>query len=201
MKSNRFVLTGSIASGKSAVSSILKRDGFFIVDADEISRNLTAKGGKMLPLLREKFGDEIFIGEELDRSALSDIVFRDSKKRDELNSIMHPVIIGEMISIGDRKEGTVIFDIPLFFEIREDYNLSDFFSGVIVVDVLKSTQLQRLKKRDKINEKVAIHKINAQIPREEKLAMADYVINNDGSPKELEFEVEKLEKWLLTYEE
>ena len=89
-------LTGSIACGKSTVSAYLRELGYIVADADAISHALTAPGGRALPLLREVFGDAVFDGDVLNRRVLGSAVFADSKKRAQLNSILHPMIISEI---------------------------------------------------------------------------------------------------------
>ena len=86
-------LTGGIACGKSNISRSLKAAGVPVIDADEISRNLTAPGGPALPAIREKWGEKVFDGEELNRRALSDIVFSDPAAREALNAIIHPMVL------------------------------------------------------------------------------------------------------------
>ena len=89
-------LTGGIACGKSNLSKALKANGVPVIDADEISRALTARCGAALPAIRERFGDRVFDGDELNRRALSDIVFSDPKERDALNRILHPMVLDEI---------------------------------------------------------------------------------------------------------
>lgn len=89
-------LTGSIACGKSTVSQHLKQKGCQIVDADAISRALTAEGGAALPEIRKAFGDGVFSGAALDRAKLGQLVFADAQKRETLNAILHPMILAEI---------------------------------------------------------------------------------------------------------
>ena len=89
-------LTGSIACGKSTVSQHLKQKGCQIVDADAISRALTADGGAALPEIRKAFGDGVFSGAALDRAKLGQLVFADAQKRETLNAILHPMILAEI---------------------------------------------------------------------------------------------------------
>ena len=109
-------LTGSIACGKSAVSQYLRELGYFVADADAISRSLTAPGGRALPLLREAFGDGIFDGDVLNRRRLGDIVFGDADRRAQLNAILHPLILSTFqaeLEAHDAPDALVFGDVPL----------------------------------------------------------------------------------------
>ena len=131
-------LTGSIACGKSTVSAYLASLGCAIVDADAISRALTADGGAALPAVRQAFGDSVFRGKSLDRRALGQLVFSDSQKRDELNAILHPLILREItrqLDAFDAPERLVIGDIPLLYEC----GMQTLFDAVWVVSVPRAT--------------------------------------------------------------
>ena len=89
-------LTGGIACGKTNLTRALLAAGAPVIDADEISRSLTASGGSALPAIRAAWGDRVFDGEELNRRALSDIVFKDPEERKKLNAILHPLIFSRI---------------------------------------------------------------------------------------------------------
>ena len=110
-------LTGSIACGKSTVSQYLRQKGCFIVDADAISRSLTAPGGEALPAVRAAFGDQVFDGDTLNRRALGEVVFADPAARKRLEGILHPLIISRMQRETEASGAPLVaWDEPLLYE-------------------------------------------------------------------------------------
>lgn len=173
-------LTGSIACGKSTVSSYLRQLGYTVADADAISHALTAPAGKALPALREAFGDAVFSGETLDRRALGSLVFSDPAQRKKLNDILHPMIISQIhaeLSENDGAEKLVFGDIPLLYEC----GMAHMFDQIWVVSAPRNVQIARLLERDGLNAEEAARRIDAQMPLEEKCRLADAVIHTDGT--------------------
>lgn len=184
-------LTGSIACGKSTVSAYLASLGCTIVDADAISRALTADGGAALPAVRQAFGDSVFRGESLDRRALGQLVFSDSQKRDELNAILHPLILREIarqLDTLDAPEKLVIGDIPLLYEC----GMQTLFDVVWVVSVPRGTQIERLALRDGLDRTQAEQRIDAQMPLSQKEKLADAVIHTDGTIEQTQRQIDAL---------
>ena len=184
-------LTGSIACGKSTVSAYLASLGCTIVDADAISRALTADGGAALPAVRQAFGDSVFRGESLDRRALGQLVFSDSQKRDELNAILHPLILREIarrLDTLDAPEKLVIGDIPLLYEC----GMQTLFDAVWVVSVPRETQIERLALRDGLDRTQAEQRIDAQMPLSQKEKLADAVIHTDGTIEQTQRQIDAL---------
>ena len=172
-------LTGSIACGKSAVSQYLRELGYFVADADAISRSLTAPGGRALPLLREAFGDGIFDGDVLNRRRLGDIVFGDADRRAQLSAILHPLILSTFqaeLEAHDAPDALVFGDVPLLYEC----NMAQMFDRIMVVSAPRETQIARLLSRDGLSREDAERRIDAQMPLAQKCALADAVINTDG---------------------
>lgn len=172
-------LTGSIACGKSAVSQYLRELGFFVADADAISRSLTAPGGQALPLLREAFGDGVFDGEVLNRRCLGGIVFCDAEKRAQLNAILHPLILRTLqseLEAHDALDALVFGDVPLLYEC----SMAQMFDRIFVVSAPRETQIARLLARDGLSREDAERRIDAQMPLAQKCALADAVIDTDG---------------------
>ena len=172
-------LTGSIACGKSTVSQYLRELGYFVADADAISRSLTAPGGQALPLLREAFGDGIFDGDMLNRRRLGGIVFGDADKRAQLNAILHPLIIRTFqteLNEHDAPDALVFGDVPLLYEC----GMAQMFDRIFVVSAPRETQIARLLARDGLSRKDAERRIDAQMPLAQKCALADAVIDTDG---------------------
>ena len=172
-------LTGSIACGKSTVSAYLKSLGCIIVDADAISHGLTAPGGTALPAIREAFGDSVFDGDVLSRRALGALVFSSEEKRAQLNAILHPMILSaieEQLIAHDTPDALVIGDVPLLYEC----DTAHMFDQVWVVSVPEEEQIARICLRDNLSREEAKQRIDAQMPLEQKRALADAVIDTSG---------------------
>ena len=173
-------LTGGIACGKSNLSRALKENGAPVIDADEISRALTAKGGAALPAIRERFGDGVFDGDELNRRALSDIVFSDPAQRDALNAILHPMVLSEIHRQMDETDGPVVMDVPLLYEVGMDSWCQEIWCAYVP----QKEQVRRVRKRGVITYKEALRRIHSQMPVMEKRKRADHVIRTDGTKAE-----------------
>lgn len=173
-------LTGGIACGKSNISRALKEAGVPVIDADEISRNVTAKGGPALPAIREKWGDQVFDGDELNRRALSDIVFADPQAREALNAIIHPMVLSEIHRQMDETDGPVVMDVPLLFEVGMDSWCQEIWCAYVP----QKEQVRRVRKRGKITYAEALRRIHSQMPVMEKRKRADHVIRTTGTKEE-----------------
>jgi len=192
-------LTGSIASGKSTVSKMLKQLGYPIVDADEIARLVVEPGTSVIKRIGETFGEEVLNEDgSLNRETLGGRIFGNVEEREKLNSIIHPAIREEMLR--QREDhltagaNTVIMDIPLLFESK----LQSFVEKIIVVSVTPEVQAQRLIARNQLTETEASKRISSQLPMEIKEAGADAVINNNGTVEETEAQLQKIIiKWFL----
>ena len=188
-------ITGNIASGKSLVVELLSRKGAAVLSADLLARELVAPGSPVLDQLVDLFGVEILAGDgELDREALGGLVFADDKARQRLNRLMHPAIAalseGRLASLVAGEAPLVVYEAPLLFEVGAEKRVD----RVLVVTVELELQLQRLLKRDGLDEIAARRRIDAQMPQQEKVMRADYLIDNSGSLSDLEAEVDML--WL-----
>ncbi len=173
-------LTGGIACGKSNISRSLKAAGVPVIDADEISRNLTASGGPALPAIRARFGDQVFDGEELNRRALSDIVFSDPAARDDLNAIIHPMVLREIHRQMDETDGPVVMDVPLLYEVGMDAWCQEIWCAYAP----QKEQVRRVRKRGQITWAEALRRIHSQMPVMEKRRRADHVIRTTGTKEE-----------------
>lgn len=191
-------LTGGIACGKTTVSCMLRALGASIVDADEISRSLTAPGGPALPLIREAFGDAVFHADgTLDRPALSQVVFGNEEALQTLNAVTHPLVEREMLAQLDacREKGAqiVVLDVPLLFEA----NMQHMGDLTVCVTVPEEVQITRLNTRNGFDRETALARIRSQMPLSEKAARSDVVVNADQPLDELEQTVRRLyEGWL-----
>ncbi|NLV57872.1 MAG: dephospho-CoA kinase [Clostridiales bacterium] len=191
-------LTGGIACGKTTVAGWLREAGAKIIDADAISRELTAPAGEALPLLRQAFGDGVFHGDgSLDRAALGKIVFGDEAKRARLNGILHPMIrtrMEEELTVC-RKTGAsiVVLEIPLLFEAGME-TLADI---VVCVSASQEVQIKRLQSRDGLSRKDALARIRSQWPLAEKERLSHEVIRTDGPMEEVYGSVMRLYQRLV----
>jgi len=190
-------LTGSIASGKSTISTMLKEKGYPIIDADLVARVVVEPGTQTLLVIEDVFGQGVMNADgTLNRDALGQIIFHDPAKRKQLNDIMHPAIRAEMIRQRDQliEDGhlTLFMDIPLLFESR----LQHYVEKILVVSVTEETQLQRLMERNTLSKEEATARIQSQLPISEKEKGADAVIYNNGSIEESKMQLERLlAKW------
>jgi dephospho-CoA kinase len=179
-------LTGGVASGKTAVSQVLKEEGAYIIDADQIARELVQPHQPAWKELIRAFGQEILQEDgSIHRKKLAAKVFADPEQRKLLNQILHPRIREEMgrraKEIGQQDpEAIVVIDGPLLVELGDHRKMDK----LIVVTSTRSQQLERLKDRDGANPEEALRMVSAQMPLEEKLKFADIVIRNEGSLEE-----------------
>lgn len=192
-----FGITGGIATGKSTVSGMIEKLGFTVIDADQIAHQVMEPGQEAYEKVVEHFGDNILLDDgRIDRKKLGAIVFHDEKKRQLLNSLVHPAVRKEMYSLMEaakkRGEKAVFLDIPLLYE----NGLEHLVEKVIVVYTDEGTQLERLMARNHLTREDALARIRSQMPIEEKKNRADEVIDNRGS---LEKTREQLRKVLQKY--
>ena len=183
-------LTGSIASGKSTVSKKLSDLGYMVIDCDQINHKLLKKARKGYYPVLEEFGEEILDEhDQIDRKKLGKIVFNDSKLKEKLNQILHPLIKEVVLEeINMLNEGLIFLDCPLLFE-TDFHKLCD---ATVVVYVNMDTQIRRLMERDSITFPEALRKIYAQMPLDDKLSLADYVIDNCHSLGDLDWQIKQL---------
>jgi len=187
-------LTGSIATGKSTVSAILKDLGAFIVDADRAAREVVLPGTRAWHAIVRIFGKDILQKTgEIDRERLGDIVFKHAPMRAMLEEVVHPEVIRTIDEqIGTIRTGfsdaVVILDVPLLIETGMNKGLSE----VIVVYCPEDMQIMRLMVRDKISREEALARVRAQISIEEKRRYASLLIDNSASKEETMKQVEDI---------
>lgn len=190
-------LTGGIGAGKSTVARLLADHGALILDADVAAREVVAPGTEGLAAVVKEFGDEV-LGPDgaLDRAALASVVFADHDRRAVLNGIVHPRVRSWMAErVMSAPEGSVVVqDIPLLVES----GLANLFELVIVVDASDAVRIARLVSDRGMTEAEASARITAQAPREQRLAAADVVITNDGTPDHLAEQVAALWDRIVT---
>jgi dephospho-CoA kinase len=180
-------LTGNIASGKSSVARLFAAWGAPVIDADVLAREAVAPGSEGLHAIAARWGKGVLAADgSLDRAALRRIVFADSSERAALDAIVHPEVgrrrSGALAAARARGERLVICDIPLLFEAH----LAGIVDGIVLVDAPSDVRLARLMHDRQLTAAEASAMMDAQWPAEPKRAKADWVIDNDGSPADLE---------------
>jgi len=178
----RIGLTGGIGSGKSTFGAMLVARGFALIDADAVSRELTGVGGLAIAKVREAFGDSsIALDGSMDRGQMRTLVFSQPEAKARLETILHPLIrasIAEKLTaIKDRGEPLAILDIPLLVESSQWQGQLD---GIIVVDCSEARQLSRVMARNGWTQAQTQAVMAAQTSRQERLAVANWVIDNDN---------------------
>jgi dephospho-CoA kinase len=192
-------LTGSVGTGKSTVANLFKELGAYVVDWDELAREVTRPHSKAWKEIVEYFGKSILNGDlTINRQKLADIVFSDKEKVAKLNQIVHPEVFKEDERITDEirsldPDALIIKDIPLLFELT----CPVYVEKIVVVSASEQTQLRRLEEKGITREDVR-DRIKSQLPLEEKIKSADFVINNDGSLEETKRKVEEIYTLLIT---
>ena len=174
-------LTGGIGSGKTVVGEMFARLGAEVIDADQLARDVVEPGQPALDEIVKRFGSEILLADgRLDRPKLGRIIFADAAARAALNAITHPRIRERMdaaVTARREREGVLILDIPLLYENARTTPVEK----VIVVWVDPQTQIRRLHERGGLTSEEARQRMAAQMPLDEKRALADHVIDNSGS--------------------
>ena len=187
-------LTGGTGSGKSTAAAYLKGKGCCIIDADQLSRGLTAKGGEALGAIRDRFGKDVFFDDgSLDRKKLGALVFNDEKKRKALEEITTDIVIEKILrkieelrSSGNEK--IVIVDAPLLFEC----GMKDCTDENWLIICRQESRINRLMLRDGIDRQSIMDRMANQLSDDEKIALTDVVIDNSGDLEELYNQIDRL---------
>jgi dephospho-CoA kinase len=184
-------LTGGIGSGKSTVARMLEERGAIVFDADALARQAVATGTPGYDAVVERFGaDVLAAGGDIDREALASIVFADPAARRDLEAIVHPEVRRLFVEGIERHQGTdaaVVFGAPLLVET----GMHTAFEVLIVVSAPVEIQVERLMRERAMSEASIRARIAAQLPLEDKAAVADILIDNEGTLEELEGQVER----------
>ncbi|MFF4614668.1 dephospho-CoA kinase [Nonomuraea jabiensis] len=184
-------LTGGIGSGKSEVSKRLAAKGAVVIDADRIAREVVEPGTPGLARVVAAFGEGVLRPDgSLDREKLGSIVFADSERLAALNAIVHPLVGERVAELQSRAadDAITVYDVPLLAE----NHLAPMYDVVIVVDAADETRIRRLAEHRSMPEADAKARIAAQATREDRLAVADIVISNEGSLAELDARVDEV---------
>jgi dephospho-CoA kinase len=182
-----FGLTGGIASGKSAVAARLRARGVPVIDADQLARDAVAPGSSGLAEVLKTFGEEVLAPDgTLDRKRLAAVVFADEERRKALNAIVHPIVtmltFTRASELRDAGCPLACYEAALIVE----NGVADAFRPLVVVAAPEATQVARAVARDRALEADVRARIRAQMPLAEKVRAADFVIDNAGSPAELD---------------
>jgi len=186
----RVGLTGGIASGKSSVAEQLAARGAVVVDADVLAREVVEPGTPGLAAVVERFGEEVLREGRLDRPRLGALVFSDPQARRDLEQIIHPAVRARAAELEARAapDAVVVQVIPLLVETGQ----AGDFDVLVVVDLPPATQLARLVARNGLDPEQARARVAAQASREERVAVANQVLDNSGTPEELAEQVGQL---------
>ncbi len=186
-------ITGGTGAGKTEVARHFEELGFPIIDADRIGHEVLEPGGEAVSAVLDAFGPEILTAGRIDRKKLGARVFADPATRQRLNAIAHPCIKREIKrrvkALAAQGHRTVILDAALIAESGERERCLD---GLILVTSPEGLRIQRLMKARGLAREEAVARIRAQTPPEKKLALADWVLDNEGSVADLHRRVERL---------
>jgi dephospho-CoA kinase len=184
-------LTGGIGSGKSEVARLLAGHGAVVVDADALAREAVAPGSAGLKRVVAEFGPDVLDADgSLDRSKLAQVVFADPERLATLNAIIHPFVrrrSAEIVAAAP-VDAVVVEDVPLLVE----NNLQSRYDIVVVVDASPVTQVGRLTRVRGMSEPEARARMSAQATREQRAAVADVIIDNDGDLGALQTQTDAL---------
>ena len=189
-------LTGGIGSGKTSASNQFMALGIPVIDSDVIAREVVLPGMPALSAISEHFGTAIIQDDgQLNRAALRQKIFQDNHEKQWLESLLHPLIRERTINqLTEASKGKpyIILSSPLLLE-TDQHTLCDV---IVIVDLLEQQQVERATRRDKNSTEQIKRIIAAQISREERLANADYILDNSGSYEQLIEQVNSLDKLL-----
>jgi dephospho-CoA kinase len=190
-------LTGGIGCGKSEVSRLLERHGAVIVDADLIVRELQQPGAEIFRRMVEMFGDKVVAADgSLDRAAVANEVFKDTEILGKLNLLIHPVVrrvMNERVENYRDTDKVVVLDIPLLVE-----NPREGLDGILVVDLDPQIAIERIVDQRKMSIEDAKARVSRQSSREQRLAIANHVIDNSGDRDALAKQVEAAWSWITS---
>jgi len=192
----RIGLTGGIGAGKSAACQIFTELGVPVLDADQISREVAAPGQPALTAIAELFGSSILTADgALDRSHLRNIIFANPERRQQLEAILHPLIMQRLIEkTQELNSPYAILAIPLLLEV----GWKSLVDRVLVIDSPVEEQIKRTIRRDGINRQQAEAIIASQMDRHERLQQADDIINNEGDLQHLRRQITALHRRYLS---
>lgn len=190
-------LTGGIAAGKSTVANRLVEHGAVHIDADKLARAVVEPGTPGLAAIRESFGDDVIaVDGSLDRASLGARVFSNSDELEKLNGIVHPAVRALSDSLireaSALPQAVVVYDVPLLIEASAAQPHAHPFDLIVVVHASETTRLRRMVELRGMSETDAANRVSAQSTDAERLAVADVVIDTDGSLEHTLAQVDEL---------
>ena len=189
-------LTGSIASGKSAVAKMLEEKGAYLLDADLLAREVVEPGQPAWQEIVDWLGESILRPDrKIDRAKLADLVFNDRQMLEKLNKIVHPRVSARFVFLSEKikekdPDAVIVYDVPLLIEA----GLQGFVDLVLLAYVPREVQIARLQSRDGLSRAGAELRLKAQMPLEEKKNYADVIIDNSGTLAETSRQVDQFWK-------
>ena len=187
-------ITGTIASGKTTVSYLMKKRGYPVFNADRYAGMCLHHGNPVCEKIAEAFPEVMDENQDVDRKKMSEMVFSDEDKRKLLNSLVHPYVIEGMKNffVHQKKVPFVFAEVPLLFEA----GLEDDFDKIIVVTCEKETAIKRMMEDREYTKEQAEARLSSQIDGWKQIEKADYVLHNDGDLKQLNDEINQIFKEL-----
>ena len=187
---NNYILTGSIASGKSSVLKIIADKGYMTISADDVVKELY-KDEEFLKSFKELIGKEYFTeGLKLNKDKMRCAIFTDAAFKEKVEAFVHPLVykkIKDMLI-----DGINFIEVPMFFEAKKYFDEANIeIKGIIFVDIDKDIQVERLMSRNNITKEEAVSRIDTRVTNDEKLKAADYIIVNNSTHSKLKKEVLK----------
>ncbi len=190
-------LTGGIGAGKTSAARVFSDLGIVVIDADEISREVTSSGGRAIRAVKETFGDRAINQDgSMNRPYIRDLVFKDSAAREQLENIIHPLVQEESFEkIKKAKSPYVILSVPL---LTEKSFWLDKINRLLVIDLPENEQIQRVMHRDGLSEEEVMRIIKTQSSRQTRISTASDVIVNCNDEEALRSSILRLHKLYLS---
>ena len=194
-----FGVTGGIGSGKTAVCNFLKEKKVPIIEADPLAKELSNHSPEIRRALVTEFGENVYLESgSLNKELLSQLVFSDAGTRERINQIIHPpvfkAILDQVNQFKQKNQSLVGVEAALIYESKMERILNE----VVVVTAAMEKRIDWIQSRDGFSQEEILKRINSQMPLEEKIKHADYVIENDGALSDLAEKVDELYNWLFS---
>ena len=187
---NNYILTGSIASGKSSVLKIIADEGYMTISADDVVKELY-KDEEFLKSFKELIGKEYFAeGLKLDKDKMRCAIFTDTAFKEKVEAFVHPLVYKKIKDM--LKDAINFIEEPLIIETQKYFDEANIeIKGIIFVDIDKDIQVERLMNRNNINKEEAVSRIDTRVTNDEKLKASGYIILNNSTHSDLKREVLK----------
>lgn len=178
MQKKTIGITGGIGSGKSIVAKILHEMGYPVYSSDQRAKDLMHEDASIVAGLKELFGEEAYVNQELNRSYIAAQIFKDESKRVAMNNLVHPAVRKDFKEWVERQNSPLVFqESALLFETGNYRS----FDAVFLVSAPEEIRMKRVKERDHLSDEQVLSRFKAQMPEEEKRRLTNYVIDNSGN--------------------